>query len=424
FVPSLGDDEAQLLYHTRQGTLRKVSFGQEKPNKNVLVLGGSGSGKSFHVASVFEQACLAEGGPVLVIDVQGPEVSNYRVLCDVLGGSYVSLAGTHDIAFNPFFAHDELLVQESGAQKKSIDEEKVGYLKQLVCVMAVPGIHDHPHKALCYDIARTAILSAYAATKGEGRAPLLRDVVRQLEAFKATQPEYAPLARDMYLQLQTWTKDPVRARLLDRPSSFKYDAPFQVFDFFGLEKDKDLASVLLLSVSFYVWSCIQRYPREMTKFVLFDETWKLLTHPVAAEIVAELYRTGRKWGASTWAITQDLSDFENSPIHGALLANAATIFLNQHVAAHDRVAHLVGLNTRQTSLFKGLRFKGGVYSELLMVDRAQSEAAVLQLRPTPFDLWLNSTNPADVGFRARLQKERGLSIVDALRACAEEFPRG
>ena len=61
FSPSLGDKEAQLLYHTRQGTLRKVSFAASKPNKNTLVLGGSGSGKSFNVANVFEQ----DGQPVI-----------------------------------------------------------------------------------------------------------------------------------------------------------------------------------------------------------------------------------------------------------------------------------------------------------------------------------------------------------------------
>lgn len=423
FSPSLGDQEAQILYHTRQGTLRKVSFAGSKPNKNTLVLGGSGSGKSFNVANVFEQACLSEDGPVLVIDVQGPEVSNYRVLADLFGGTYTALSATADISFNPFFPHDEIILHRADG-KAAVDEEKVSFLKQLVAVMAVPNLAEHPKKALLFDIARTVILQAYSATKAKGRAPLLRDVVEQLQGYQATQPEYEPLARDMFLQLQAWTKDPIRSRLIDRPSTFTSNAKFQVFDFFGLEKDKDLATVLLLSVSFYVWSTIQKYPRDVTKFVLFDECWKLLTHPVAADIVAELYRTGRKWGAATWAITQNLNDFLNSPIHGALLANAATIFLNQHVTDHDQVGELCELNARQLALFKGLRFKGGVYSELLLVDRAGNDASVLQLRPTAFDLWLNTTNPADVAYRDRIRKEHGLSLVEAIRRCAEEHPAG
>jgi hypothetical protein len=423
FSPSLGDKEAQLLYHTRQGTLRKLSFAGSKPNKNTLVLGGSGSGKSFNVANVFEQACLSEDGPVLVIDVQGPEVSNYRVLAELFGGTYTALSATADISFNPFFPHEEIILRR-GDGKPAVDEEKVSFLKQLVAVMAVPNLAEHPKKALLFDIARTVILQAYSATKAKGRPPLLRDVVEQLQGYKPTQPEYEPLARDMFLQLQAWVKDPIRSRLLDRPSTFSSSAKFQVFDFFGLEKDKDLATVLLLSVSFYVWSTIQKYPRDVTKFVLFDECWKLLTHPVAAEIVAELYRTGRKWGASTWAITQNLNDFLNSPIHGALLANAATIFLNQHVTDHDQVGELCELNSRQLALFKGLRFKGGVYSELLLVDRAGNDASVLQLRPTAFDLWLNTTNPADVAFRDRLRMEKGLSLVEAIRFCAEHHPTG
>lgn len=426
FSPSEGDATPSLLYHTRQRTLRKVSFSSDKPNKNVLVLGGSGSGKSFHVASVFEQACLAEGGPVLVVDVQGPEVSSYRVLCDALGGSYTALSGTDDIAFNPFFSHEEILAPATGVpgERRGIDEEKLSYLKQLVAFMAMPSVAGHPKRALILDVARTAILRAYGATKTKGRPPLLRDVVAELETYQAKEREYEDLAREMFLQLRTWTKDPHRARLLDRPSTYRSQAQLQVFDFYGLEKDKELATVLLLSVSFFIWSTIQRAPRDVTKFVLFDETWKLLTHETAAEIVGELYRTGRKWGASTWAITQNLSDFTSSPVHGALLGNAATIFLNQHTSDHDSVATLCDLNARELELFKSLRMKSGSYSELLLVDRAQKEAAVLQVRPTPFDLWLNTTRPEDVALRARVMRERGLSMLEAIRFCADMHPTG
>lgn len=435
FLPSTGDSQRQVLYHTRQGGLRSIGYTTKtatKPNTNTLVLGGSGSGKSFNVASIFEQACLAEDGPVLIVDVQGPAVSNYRTLCEFFDGTYTALAaGDADIAFNPFMplsalcARDdagEIVRSSSGAPV--FDQEKLRYLSQLVCVMAVPNIASHPQEELCYQIARACILTAYVKTASTGQPPLLQDVVAALSTYEPKEPEYMPLAREMYLQLDTWVKNPTRARLLNRHSKYESKARLQVFDFFGLEKDEKLASVLLLAVAFNIWSTIYSYPRDVTKFILFDETWKLLTHPVAAKIVAELYRTGRKWGASTWAITQNLNDFLQSPIRSDLISNAATFILNQHATDHDRVIETLDLTERHAALFKNLAFRAGEYSELLYVEQASKDAAVLRLAPSPFELWLNTSSADDVGFRSKVQRALNLSPLDTIRVCADHFPTG
>ena len=437
FQPSTGDASRQVLYHTRHGGLRGIGYTTKtatRPNTNTLVLGGSGSGKSFNVATIFEQACLAEGGPVLVVDVQGPQVSNYRVLCDLFDGTYTALAsGDADIAFNPFLPMLALCERDDAGHivrgpegTPRFDQDKLRYLAQLVCVMAVPNIATHPQEELCVQIARRCILRAYLQRLREKsqEPPLLVEVVAQLQCYEPEEPEYQPIAREMYLQLDTWVKNPLRARLLNRQSRCGSTSRLQVFDFFGLDKDEKLASVLLLSVAFNIWSTIYSYPKEVTKFILFDECWKLLTHPVAAKIVAELYRTGRKWGASTWAITQNLNDFLQSPIRSDLISNAATIILNQHATDHDRVIDTLELSARHAALFKSLTFKAGEYSELLYVEQAAREAAVLRLFPSPFELWLNTSSATDVGFRLKLQKAHGLTALEAIRICAEHFPSG
>jgi hypothetical protein len=304
------------------------------------------------------------------------------------------------------------------------DQENLRYLSQLVCVMAVPNIATHPQEELCYQIARACILRAYMKVAPTNLPPLLQDVVEELSTYEPKEPEYKPLAREMYLQLDTWVKNPARAKLLNRHSRYTSNSKLQVFDFFGLEKDEKLASVLLLSVAFNIWSTIYAYPRDITKFILFDETWKLLTHPVAAKIVAELYRTGRKWGASTWAITQNLNDFLQSPIRNDLISNAATFILNQHATDHDRVIDTLDLTPRHAGLFKGLTFRAGEYSELLYVEQASKDAAVLRFAPSPFELWLNTSSADDVAFRTRVQRAYSLSTLETLRLCADHFPNG
>jgi hypothetical protein len=448
FVPSSGDREASLVYHTRQSGLRKVSFGAERPNRNALVFGSSGSGKSFNIAAVLEQAGLAQGGPAFIVDVQGPAVSNYKVLAELFGGTYTSLSldDAGGASFTPFPAPDVFLVpRPEDPSKRRPDPERLAFLSQLVAVIGMPDIATHGRKALILEVAKIAVVTAYenvrirhqrkTGTKEGAPAPIFSDVVAALNIRAPADPdvphrvqlaeaEYEPLAREMYLQLEARLKTPTWSRLLNRHGTFASTTQFQVFDFFGMEKDPELATVLLMIVANYIWTTIQQTPREVTKFVLFDECWKLLTHPIAAEVVAELYRTGRKWGASTWAITQSLNDLQTSPVSAALLANSATIWLNKHTTDFERVASFCELNDRQLHLFKKLEFQAGQYSEILFVDRAVNDATVLRYYPTPFDLWLNTTSPQDVGFRERLRRDRGLSMAQAIKVCADEFPRG
>lgn len=414
FAPSTGDEEPQLIFHTRQNTLKKVSTlpSSVRSNSNTTVVGSTGSGKSFTVSTALEQACLIEGSPLLIVDVQGPELSSYRVIAEALGGSYTALSSSADVSFNPFFAHAD------------VDDDAMRYMSDLVVLMALSDIDRRADRALAKEVARNCISAAYDATAARGAAPLLSDVVAQLERWEPKEPEHAQLAREMYLKLRAWTTDPTRARLVDRPSRFKAGGQMQVFDLFGLEKDKELATVLLLSVSFHIWATIRKHPRETMKFVVFDECWKFLTDETASAIVAELFRTGRKWNASTWAITQSVADFLSSPIHSAVLQNAARTLLLQHAGDHERVATLLGLNARQLALFRQLKFKKGQFAEMMLVERGTGDASVLRLRPTPFDLWLNTTDPVDVGFRDRVRRERRCSLVDAIRFCAKNHPTG
>jgi hypothetical protein len=71
-----------------------------------------------------------------------------------------------------------------------------------------------------------------------------------------------------------------------------------------------------------------------------------------------------------------------------------------------------------------LHFQSGRFSEVLFVDRVQNDATILRNYPTAFDLWLNTTNPADVSLRDRVRRDEGVSMAQAIRLCAERYPQG
>lgn len=450
FVPSEGDREPAMLYHTRQQTLRRFSLSpsSSRPNNNALVLGTSGSGKSFNLACIFQQACLYDGAPLFVLDVQGPELSSYKVLAELLGGTYVALgaqaSGTRSAqaaasvegpSFSPFPDYIDVVSIDAAGQP-AFDEDALRFLSTLVALMAFPELSSRRERPYALEIARIAILRAYRETGPMAAAPILSDVVSALSSYQAEHEEHQVVAREMFLQLRAWVQDSARARLLNRrrrahersapdgPLAASARPTFQVFDFFGMERDQELATILLLTVSFRIWRSLRHYPRDKQKLVVLDECWKLLSSEAASDLVSELFRTGRKWGASTFAVTQNLSDFVASPAHQAILSNASLLFLMQHATGHTDVASLCALNHREDALFRQLTLKKGAFSEMLLVDRAVGRASVLRLVPTAFDLWLNTTDPVDCGFRARVMKERGLTMLEAIRFCAERYPKG
>lgn len=425
FQPSAGDDEAEFVSHTRYDTLTKISMSSaNRINRNNIMLGSSGAGKSFTVSNFLEQCVLAEGAPVLVVDVQGPAVSNYKVLAEVLGGRYTPIGHADDVAFNPFYAHNAITKLDGVTGKKRVDEDKVQNLCRLIRLMSLPNDLHRDSQDFANEIARHAILQAYRATKGKGRPPLVRDVVAQLAAYKAPNERYAALAVDMHLHLKTWTTNKTRAKLIDRHAPAPPNTLLDIYDFHGLEKDPELATVMLLSATFRIWEVLETYPKDAVKTVIFDEVWALLAHPVAASIAKELFKTARKWGASIWAVTQDLSDFVGSPASDALLANSQLLFLLKHTQNHEDVAEICNLNKKQVEIFKSLDVRPGEYSEILLVDRAKNLSTVCRLKPTPFDLWLNTSKPRDVAFRDSIQRERQLSSLEAIRFCADNHPHG
>jgi len=54
---------------------------------------------------------------------------------------------------------------------------------------------------------------------------------------------------------------------------------------------------------------------------MFDVSHMVLAGEDSANFMAELYRTMRKFNCAVWAITQDISDIENSPVAGAIMTN-------------------------------------------------------------------------------------------------------
>jgi type IV secretory pathway VirB4 component len=273
-------------------------------------------------------------------------------------------------------------------------------------------------------VARTAIEQAYVMTQDTGRQPILSDVQELLREYEGPEEEYNSYARTLYLQLKAWLSDQRHQRLFNRSKEFSLTGEFQVFDFFGLKEDPALGGILLLVCSHLVWNQLKRLERSSNKMVVFDEAWALIQNEAGAELIQSLYRTARKFNGCILAISQSASDVLNTPVRDAIVNNTATFFLQKHNHGFTEAAEVCQLTERKRLMLRELEYKQGEFADCLVVDKVNSNAQIVRLVPTSFDLWLNTTNPTDVAFRDHIQHSQRLSFLDAIKVLSEQHPKG
>ncbi|MFC1609854.1 VirB4 family type IV secretion system protein [Myxococcota bacterium] len=421
FQPSIGEDDApDFLFGTRQRSLRAVSWRQtgSKDNANTFVVGATGSGKTFYFSHILK-ATLWLGGHIVLADIKGPVNSTYRPMTELLGGQYVALSAIDErISLNPC-PEQHVARQDDGTLGEAAE-----YLRDIVCLMAVPDFDQSRDKDLYKRVAWDAIVEAYDQTKALTRPPILSDIVCALKGVKPKDEELVPLARDMALRLNLWCEDRRRSALLNRPTAMASDNPFQVFDFFGLGDDPDLAAVLISTLAARIYAKMQTLPLSTPKVFAFDEAWAFFDHSeLAAGLVGGLFRVARSYGAACFVLSQSYKDVSESRAATAMMANASIYVLNRHNAEHDKVADVFDLSSRQLELFRTLELRKGEYAEQLYIDRHNNDAAVLRYAPTPFELWIDSSRAIDLELRSLVMARVG-DPLEAIKYLADQYPRG
>jgi type IV secretory pathway VirB4 component len=366
YASAPGDRRPLFLATTRTGEPYAIDAANAAAEAwNWCVFGRTGSGKTFFILSLATSSMLALGSPLIVVDVGGKEKGSYYRLVQLLGGDFVSVSLDGSMAINPFFSHEDLYTDDEGNPAHEPNPAKVLFLAGLAKLLVTdpgqpaPGI-------IASSILEQAILATYERL-GPTRPPIFSDLADELEAFAGEDKESTALARRMAKTLRAQLST-ARARVINQQTKVNIRSPFVVFDLKGIEDLGDFGTIVLLVISAYVWSMIgrKRSAPGWLAWVIYDEVWKLLKDPTAAQLVAELYRTARKLKAGVVTITQELADFLAVPQASAILANATNFALLRHSKGHEQVGDLLQLNSRELELFRTLTPKKGHYSEVFL----------------------------------------------------------
>lgn len=339
-------------------------------NFNSVILADSGAGKSY--AAKLEALRLAyRQVQVLIID---PE-NEYQPVCEALGGTHLSLAGTRAVSINP------LDLPTSG--EADALSERIIFLADLVEVLA--GGLDGSELAALDRAAHAAYENAGITTDPRTHsrpAPLLADLA---EALASDGVAGVGLAERLYPYAQG-----AHSSLFNRPSSARPEGHVVCYSLRGLQERLRPAALMLCLDA--IWRSLEGPLRR--RMVIVDEAWELMREqsipgrqPPGARFLYALAKKARKRWTALTTLTQDPGDLLDSPLGQAVVGNARQkLLLGQSPQAIDRVGDAFGLTDGERRYL----LTAPVGHGLLI---AEQQRIPLQIRASEAEEELISTNP-------------------------------
>lgn len=279
-------------------------------NANVAVFATSGHGKSFTLGALVLEAA-ARGVGALIVDPEG----EYQRVVHAAGGQYLRLGSPGAGALSVFDAAPS-------------PEESVPVAVDLVNILC-GGVLTEVERARVDAALHDTVASAARA----GRSALLGDCLPLLER---TAPRSATVLRRVC--------SGSLGAIFNRRSDIDLAGDLCAISLRDLPHEFVPAATLLIAQ--WLWTRVRRERRR--RHIVLDEVGALCVHPPLRELLVQLARRCRKYGASLVVATQNVEDLLRSEEGSVVATNCATVLLGGHRAAEAaRMERAFGLTEGQ-----------------------------------------------------------------------------
>lgn len=398
---------------------------------NTIVVGSTGSGKTFTALYLLSEAVADDPETeIIIVDKKG----DYAPWVEMMGGSVVDIAPESGVTVN-MFDLDTTFFQE---RPHLPGEEKLGFLQKMFYVLF--NRPDDPNLALKEQLWLEAVRLAYEAKvetayDEHGREvgytvvpPTLQqvvDTIRSLDAVgrNALTDEQKMVARQLATELSSWLTGPM-ARFLNGQTNLKGENDRIVyFNFQGIDRlESSLYMALALAlIAERIYGRLNKAPRHVKKFIIFDEAHALFKIKEAAAMVVDLYRRARSYGAAVWTLTQTIAEYRGAYVEGMIQTTNFFIFVNSKGQGKD-ISEILNLPEAVGRSAETLQRQKGVFNELLYImyeEGGRIEGDIFRLYPTPWDYWLFTSSHEEVARREALRKQFGGDLYKAIQRLAQ-----
>jgi type IV secretory pathway VirB4 component len=297
-------------------------------NRNGVVIGPSGSGKSF-TCNVWITQQHEMGYDQVIVDVGG----SYRSVVEALGGKYYELTPDTPMRMNIFG------VPQNKEGDYYIDSDKSIYLRSLINVLwkdTTKGEDLDRNE----DSVFTELLDLYVVHLNSSKAQVsnlisfvkfVADYIERKDLSDRWKKYLTMVKMDSFLLNMNKFTSGVYKDIVNSEANVDLSADRLIcFDMQGIQKDPVIYPVMALVLVEQVFDKMKR-DAVMPKALFMDEAWSFLGgSPVLAKFAENLARTVRKFNGSLIIITQGYSEIKNSRIGDAIRQNMAIKVILDH----------------------------------------------------------------------------------------------
>jgi len=383
-APWQGTREPKILLENPQGELVNLDlFDPSLPAKSAILVGSTGSGKSFFTNYLLNNFLNeSERNHVVILDVGG----SYRKLCELRDGQYLEVDISERYGFNPFPCKDTIF------DGKKYDAGDLAYLTLILERMVVD--QDESLNSAGEMLLENAIKAAYQQTP----SPCLMDIRRRLEEYKGDGESIA-LARHFARNLALWTEGRY-APIFNSKNRLQTNNRLIVFDLQKLDSHPRLQSVY-----FYVIRQIldlKLRDRNLRKVYVVDEGHRFFNDDLGSRQIDQLARTIRKFNGMTFMISQSLVDFLKTKAADGIITNAYIKYVLKLTKGHEHLPSFE-FNAAEIDAIKNLSSVPRKFSDVFV--KFNKNSTTLRLEPCPLEYWICTTDPDDLVREQTLRKE-------------------
>jgi conjugal transfer ATP-binding protein TraC len=319
FVSSELTSNDGILYGINRHNNSLILFDRfQMENANSVVFAKSGSGKSYAVKLEILRSLML-GSEVIVVD---PE-NEYKHLSDAVGGSFLSVSLNSNSRVNPF----DLPRSIEGETNEDILRSAVINLLGLMNLMLGkldPTEEAIMDRALWETYAKKDITPASNFTNIE--PPTMQDLVEILGGM---------VGGESLAQRLTKYTEGTFSGIFNQPTNINLNNQLVVFSVRDLEENlRPIAIYIILN---YIWNVVRSSLKK--RILVIDEAWWMMQHEDSAKFLFGMAKRARKYYLGVTTITQDVSDFLQSPYGKPIVTNSSIqLLLKQSPAAIDLIA--------------------------------------------------------------------------------------
>ena len=349
FISSSIHDEDGILFGTNLTNNSLVLVDKyddcKYKNSNMCIFGASGSGKSFFTKLMILRYALL-GLNQYIID---PE-REYTNLVSNLGGSIIKLGPKSNNFINVF-----------DIRKESLEEGETGYLSNKIgkligfLNLLIPTLSEEDKAYF-----ENKIIEVY---KNKGISFDDNSLFNSDNSFK--NPLQMPKFSDLYKIISTKFKSLIfpfvkgSLKFFNEYTNVSLDNKLVLGDVYELGED-NLKFGMYIFADFF-WDIIKQ-DRNIRKSIYFDEIWRLIgvtSNKNVASFVYKIFKTIRKYGGSSIAITQDISDLfslDEGNFGKSIINNSEfKLFFNLEEENIRVLSNVTDLSEKEKIEIKGLR---------------------------------------------------------------------